>query len=436
MTRTLPRDVVRPVIGRATLLSRPPMARRLAALALSIGLLVLAATPAAARPSVLSAKQVQSQQWWITRLNLQKTWAISKGAGVTVAVLDTGVDASEGDLRGAVRSGFVAGGSGDGRTDTDSSEHGTRIADEIAGRGTGFGLLGVAPAARILPVTIPTVSSGTDPTVTALGRLASMIAPPQVVNMSFGTPGACPALLQDAVRQAVAKGLILVAAAGNQGDAGNPAVYPADCKGVVAVAAVDQNAQAWSGSERQPYVALAAPGVHMIGFDTTAPSGYGYSAGTSDGAAMVSGILAVLRAHLPTTPSRDLVGRVLYTARQFRGAQGSRNPALGYGVARPYNALTARVPADAPNPVYAALGDPSGSSANPPASGPASAPAATGATGTRPAGAPAAANRSGGGSNAGLIAGVVVAALVVALGAGVLVLRNRRRSPLPGPPGA
>lgn len=406
-------------------------------LALSALVLGFAAAPAAGASPGLSPAAVQAQQWWLNRLNLRKAWTLTEGAGVTVAVLDSGINVGFGDLRGAVVPGFVPGGSGSGLTDTDPAEHGTRLADEIAGRGTGFGLLGVAPKATVLPVVVPT-SDIHDATITALDRLATMAHPPQVANMAYGASAACPPDVQAAVRRAVDRGIILVASAGNEGATTNPSNYPANCAGVVAVSAVDQNGHVWTGSERQAYVALAAPGVHMIGYDAQAASGYGYADGTSDSAAIVSGVFALLRAHFPAMPARQLVARALFTAKQFLGAQGSRNDQTGFGVALPYDALTVKVPLSAPNPVYDALGpaapsapatpSASASSQRPGSSGPAPAPSSSAA------GAPSAS--SGGGVSTAVIAAIIIAVLVVALVA-VLLLRRRRSAPAgSGPPGA
>ncbi len=407
-----------------------------------VGLGVVGAGPAAAAPTPsISPAQVQAQQWWIGRLALRQTWAVSKGAGVTVAVLDAGVDATFGDLHGAVVPGFVPGGSGSAQTDTDPAMHGTRMADEIAGRGTGFGLLGVARAAKIMPVLVPHTDT-VAPTVTALGKLAAMTHPPAVVNMSYGASEPCPADLQAAVRRAVDRGMILVAAAGNDGQAANPSDTPANCAGVVAVGAVDVNGRAWAGTERQPYVSLAGPGVRMIGYDAQTPSGYGYASGTSDAAAIVSGIFAVMRSHFPNMAAREIVSRVLYTARQFSGAAHTRTDSTGYGVARPYHALKDSVPANAPNPVYDAVAalpgggsapssspaSSSPSSSSPAASGPASAPASAPHTVTQPG----ATSSSGGGLGTGVIVAIIVAIIAVALV--VLVLLRRRRPAQSAPP--
>lgn len=386
-----------------------------------------AEAPAALPPAAVSPSEVQAQQWWLDKLNVRKAWTVSKGAGVTVAVLDGGVDASFGDLRGAVVPGFVPGGSGDGRKDTDASYHGTLMADDIAGRGTGFGLLGIAPEAKIMPVVVPNDNNIEATTIQALDHLSAMAHPPQVVNMSYGWEAPCSAEMQQSVARATAKGMILVASAGNKGEQGNPPSAPASCPGVVAVGAVDQSIQPWSGSTRAGYVALAAPGVHIIGYDTSASTHYGYADGTSDSAAIVSGMFALLRSHFPKASSRDLVTRALYLTYSLDGTKHQRNPEVGFGVALPYDALTRSVPAGAANPVYDAIKTaptstppaPDTSTSNAPSNAPSN--AATSPAGTR-------SSSAGGsnGSNAGLIIGIVVAVVVVAGLVVLLLVRNRR----------
>src|SRR5205823_6479741 len=203
--------------------------------------------------------------------------------------------------------------------------------------------------------------------------------------------------------------MILVASAGNEGGAeGNPSEYPANCVGVVAVGAVDRNGAAWAQTESQPYVSLAGPGVHMIGYDTSAASGYGYANGTSDASAIIAGAFALLRAHFPSLPSRQLVTRMLHTTHQFQGAPKSRNSTTGYGVALPYNAMTGNVPSTAANPIYDAVeklehsGTPSGSGSSGSSGGGATSTAAgapSGATTVSQAGS----SGGGGGSSTGVI---------------------------------
>lgn len=417
--------------------------RRVGCVLAVVAFLVALGLPGTA--AALPRAQVQAQQWWLDRLGLERAWQITRGQGVTIAIVDSGVNASFGDLRGAVKPGFAVGGSGDGRRDTDKTLHGTRMADNAAGRGTGFGLLGSAPRASILPVQIDyTSSDGQQAASTALDRLSALSDPPGVVNMSFGSDGACTPELQRSVQRAAAKGMILVAAVGNTGDSTNTSEAPANCTGVVAVGAYGNGdtPALWSGSTRQPYVALAGPGARIIGVDTSAASGYGYAFGTSEAAAIVSGGFALLRAQFPDESARRIVTRMLYTARQFDGAQGSRNSSWGYGVARPRVALTEQVPANAPNPIYDALdkldpsGSPTGSSA-PSSSTPTQGSSANGPITDTPGGGDATpapgAQSDDSGSSSGVIIGVLIAVVVLlAIVLAVVLARRRRPAGHPG----
>ncbi len=402
-------------------LGRPAVliSRLLMILTLFVGSALITSPRAQADPG-----STQSQEWWIGRLGLDEVWNISKGAGVTVAVLDGGVQATVGDLRDAVVTGFDSIGRGNGESDTDSEGHGTRMASLIAGRGTSPGVIGVAPQAKILPVVVPTENEN-NYTVVALNRLSAMAHPPQVVNMSYGAPGDCPSDMQAAVKRAVDKGMILVASAGNEGSSTNDSQSPANCAGVIAVGAYDQQLKAWPDSQRQDYVALAGPGVRMIGY---LPAGsVFYGTGTSDAAAIMSGSIAVVRAHFPTMPSRQLVARLIATARQFQGTQGSHNDVFGWGAVRPHHALTDKVPANAPNPVYAALDKVGGGQPPTTGGGSSSAPSTQGA---QPSATPqhvvqAGKKSSGSGVLIGVLVGVLLAAVVVI----AVLLRGRRRAP-------
>jgi subtilisin family serine protease len=240
------------------------------------------------------------------------------------------------------------------------------------------------------------------------------------------------------VRRAVERGIILVAAAGNDAQLGNPTNTPANCPGVVAVGAIDVNGNPWSGSERGSYVSLAGPGVHMIGYDAQAASGYGYATGTSDAAAIVSGIFAVVRSHFPTMPARDVVTRVLYTARQLQGTPHTHNDATGYGIARPYHALKDPVPGNAPNPIYDALAaTPASPTTGSTPTGDSSAGPATSPVGSVPSQAPHTVTQPGassGGLGTGALVAIIAAVVVIVLIAIVVLLRRRQRPAHPAPP--
>ena len=250
--------------------------RVLAAVALAAaGIVMLAGGPAraaATTPSARTGLVPAPGEWWFGRWHVQQeVWPLTEGAGVTVAVLDTGVQASLPDLRGVVlRGGDVSDGraSGDGAGgdtdgDTGNDGHGTAVADLIAGQGYGTGIVGIAPRARILPVKVG--DTGADSVAAAAAGIRFAVAHgARVINMSFGgqvsSPHSCDPVLARAVGYALAHDVVLVAAAGDAGVLPGP-MQPASCAGVLAVAGVGPDGSLWPGSTREPYVAVAAPGL-------------------------------------------------------------------------------------------------------------------------------------------------------------------------------
>ncbi len=152
---------------------------------------------------------------------------------------------------------------------------------------------------------------------------------------------------------AIRKGAVIVASAGNDGDGANLSQYPANCRGVLSVGAIDLGRHAWPKTQRQPYLDVAAPGVHMRAIDDK--SDRGYSNGTSDAAALVSGAVALVWSKFPRLSNRQAVARVLATLKDDADRPG-RDDATGGGIIRPYNAITQNIPASAPNPVFDGLG--------------------------------------------------------------------------------
>ena len=414
-----------------------PVLRLLTATVALACLAVAGAPAAAADPATF-----QKLEWWLTALQMDKVWQLTEGAGVVVAVLDTGSDPHVGDLRGAVLPGYdVTGMGGNGQEDygLPTNPHGTDMATIIAGRGVDPGFKGMAPQAKILPVEMAATANGSQPAdiVAAINLVANLPKPPPIMNISSGVAGPCSAEQQKAILHAISRGIIVVAAAGNDGATGNETNNPANCVGVVAVGAYDQRIAPWSGSEQQPYVALAAPGVKV---PSSVPT-HGLQAfgkGTSAATAAVSGMLALLRAKFPTMAPRQLVARLFATTHHIgpgpsHNTDGSRNrnSVAGYGAALPYQALTAAVPANAPNPIYDAVDAlQKQNSTSPPAAG-ASSPASARAsahTGSAPA-----LHKS---STTPIViaagAGAVTLALVVGIG---LTRRSRRRAhPKPSAP--
>jgi type VII secretion-associated serine protease mycosin len=303
--------------------------------------------------AVVDRTPVSASEWWIPRWGLADVWKVTKGAGVTVAVVDSGVDASRPELGGAVVPGVDFSGHGaDGRVDTDPVSHGTVIAELIAARGFSSGMLiGVAPRVRILPVTIGVAGKFPDAIGVATANAIRWAVDhgASVVNMSYGgVADECVGVLRDAIWYALDRNVSLVAGSGNDGKESNMPVAPALCPGVISVGAVDEQGRPWVNTARQRYVDVAGPGVNIVGIDKRGVVTTG--SGTSEAAALVSGVVALLRARFPEMSARQIVTRLLATAKDA-GAPG-RDDQTGYGIVRPLNALTEDVPADAPNPVY------------------------------------------------------------------------------------
>ena len=311
-----------------------------------------------------AALRPRSDEWWFSAFGVEKyIWPVTKGSGVIVAVLDTGVNASLPELSGAVlKGGDTTGEKTDGRKDLDEEKggHGTGMAALIAGQGGGStGFTGIAPSAKILPVHVdPKLgdSSGVYEAFAqgirfAVDHHAKVISLSQAVN-SEGEPDHCESGIQDAVAYAIQHDVVVVAGAGNSGDTTNPPMLPASCAGVLAVGAIGPSLRPWKGTERQSYVAVAAPGAGgglIGGKGEYFPQAWGTSIAT----ALTSGAIALIRSHNPGMSGRTVVQRLIATALHAK----PWNDQTGYGPIQISSAMKPErypVPSNAPNPVYEA----------------------------------------------------------------------------------
>ncbi|UKW32342.1 MULTISPECIES: type VII secretion-associated serine protease mycosin [Streptomyces] len=309
---------------------------------------VLSAVLAGAAPA--RADAIRVQEWALDALHLQEAWRTTRGAGVTVAVLDTGVDAGHPDLRGRVLPGKDLVGFGARQGDRTWARHGTAMAGIVAGRGhgdgDGDGVLGVAPEARILPVRV-ILEEGDPARAQARGARGGALADgvrwaadhgADVINLSLGDDSATahPDAGEDAaVRYALAKGAVVVASAGNGGRDGDHASYPAAYPGVIAVTAVDRNGGRAAFSTRRWYATLSAPGVGVVIADPDRRYYEGW--GTSAAAAFVSGAAALLRSAHPGLSPAEVRRLLVSSARDV--PPGGRSDELGAGVVDPAAAL-------------------------------------------------------------------------------------------------
>ncbi|MEV1085315.1 type VII secretion-associated serine protease mycosin [Streptomyces sp. NPDC050211] len=279
---------------------------------------------------------------------VEDVWAESQGQGITVAVVDSGVDASHPDLTGQVLDGKDFTGGGDAQKD--ALGHGTSMASLIAGHGHGAGkssgMMGLAPKAKILP--LRTLQTEDDPNHDETWAAAVRYAVDQgvkVINLSFGNDGG--KTLSDgraAIAYAQAHDVVVVAGAGN---AGSIAIdEPAALPGVVSVGAVDKNANRWEGSNTGKGLVLMAPGAEILAADTTRSQQYSLSNGTSGATAYVSAAAALVRSKFPDLSAGQVINRLIKSA-NFAHHDELRAPdeEYGYGVVRPYSALTMDIPA-------------------------------------------------------------------------------------------
>ncbi|HEY0532664.1 MAG TPA: S8 family peptidase [Actinoplanes sp.] len=266
------------------------------------------------------------RQWDLQRLHATTAWQKSTGAGVTVAVLDTGVDASQPDLAGQVLPGYDAIAHG-GTADSDPNGHGTHVAGTIAAlTGNRVGVGSIAPDAKILPIRVMDADGNGYMSAAADGIVYATDHGAGVINMSFSANTQVDAVTA-AVAYARGKGVVVIAAAGNDRQAGSPVAYPAATDGVIAVAATNQKDQVADFSTAGSYVDLAAPGTDIL--STWPQNTIKAMSGTSMAAPHVSAIAALIVAKDPTlTP--DLVEKVLERSAQDLGAPG-RDDDYGYG---------------------------------------------------------------------------------------------------------
>ncbi|MBW8805785.1 MAG: S8 family serine peptidase [Catenulisporales bacterium] len=325
---------------------------------------LLVAAPAA------HADVVRSAQWPIAYLNLPEAWKTTKGAGITVAVLDTGVMGTRADLTGQVTAGPDLVGGKEKPGDPEWGVHGTGMASLIAGHGHGAGnsdgIMGVAPQAKILSVRVIRDEESPDRGLLELSQTPisegiryAVDHGAQVISMSLGGTVAGvdsdTTHEADAVRYAIAHGVSVVVAAGNGGKdpAKDVTEYPAGERGVIGVAAVDRYGERAEFSSTGWDVAVAAPGVGIpMALPVDDPSGDTYAefgpvigsdtligAGTSPACAYVAGVVALIRSENPALSPMQ-IAQILKRTTSHRPAHG-RDDQLGNGIVDPVAALKA-----------------------------------------------------------------------------------------------
>ena len=300
------------------------------------------------------ADQIRDLEYWLADYGFSEAWNTTRGAGVTVAVIDTGVDGSVAELRGAVVGGTdVSGlGSADGQTpvggDVQDSGHGTMVASLLAGRGTGdgTGMIGVAPEANILSVSVAFGDSSS--TVSNDDQIAEAVRwavdnGADVINMSLTRNTLYwPQSWDDAFLYAFENDVVVVAAAGNRGSGTTEVGAPATIPGVLTVAGVDREKGAsFDASSQGITISVAAPSEQLVG--VVPGGGYVLWNGTSAAAPLVSGLVALVRAAYPRLDAAEVMNRVIASANP--NGRVVPSPIYGNGLIDAAEALTSRVSA-------------------------------------------------------------------------------------------
>ncbi|MFC3503215.1 type VII secretion-associated serine protease mycosin [Micromonospora krabiensis] len=307
-------------------------------------------TPVAFAPTDPQGRpdQIRDEQWQLDELDARTAWRSSTGRGVTVAVVDSGVDGSHPDLAGQVLPGIdLVSPNGGGKPDPVG--HGTTVAGLIAGRADdNQGVVGLAPNARILPVRVLDEENRYDDAmIVAKGVRWAVDHGARVINLSLGGSGDSPALAA-ALDYAFARDVVVVACTGNLATSTSTRVwYPAREPGVIAVAGLERSSDnLWSGSITGRATVLTAPATGLVG---ARPDGYWRVQGTSFAAPLVAATAALVRSRYPRMSAGEVVNRLLSTARDI-GPTG-RDDRFGYGLVDPVAALTADVPPVTGNPL-------------------------------------------------------------------------------------
>jgi type VII secretion-associated serine protease mycosin len=358
---------------------------------------MLAVPPAA-------ADSIRDRQWHLTYLNVAAAHALSQGEGVTVAVVDSGVNGNHPDLVGNVLPGVNVTGVGESNGMEDIQGHGTGMAGLIAaqGHGNGDGALGIAPRAKIFPVR-DEQDKGPTPDSVVAGVNAAVKSGAKVISISQG--GSDVLALRNAIESALAADAVVVAAMGNRPKQ-MLADFPARYEGVVAVGAIDQSGNVAGVSVTGSTMVLSAPGTRIVSTDKTA---YRIGDGTSDSTAIVAGAAALVRSKYPNLSAKEVVHRLTATATD-KGPPG-RDPQYGYGVVNLVGALTAAVPPLTPSATPSRPADPTK-----PAAG------ATNAAGSG--------QKNNAGENSGTVIAIAAIAVLVTVGlVGWVLLRRRGRAP-------
>jgi len=291
---------------------------------------------------------LRPQQWALNAVDFESSWSLSTGAGIKVAVVDTGVLGTHEDLAGSVVPGVDLASDANApgvdpahNGEVDPAGHGTHVAGIIAAHPNNkVGIAGAAPGVKIMPVRVLDASGSGSSSNVAQGIIWAADHGARIINLSLGggpSPG-----MQVAMQYALSKQVVTFAAAGNSYQDGNQPSYPAAYPEAIAVAAINQSLQHASFSNTGSYVDIAAPGDLIWSTYGQGHAQYALMSGTSMATPYATATAALILAEKPSLSAAELT-RIVETSATDLGAPG-RDDTFGYGLINPRGGLLAASP--------------------------------------------------------------------------------------------
>lgn len=329
----------------------------LAVVAASVMLLGATATPAPVPDD--PADPVRASEYWLDGARIREAWQTTRGKGVTIAVIDTGIGKVPQTFGDAVIGGTDVSGTGtpDGRTPLGAVDgnHGSWVASLAAGRGAadGTGMIGVAPEANLLSISVGFGAAAAVPFTEQVAKAMHWAVDngADVINLSFTTNTLdWDESWDDAFLYAFEHDVVVVVAAGNRGSGTSIIGAPATIPGVLTVGGVDQTGTASVEASTQGItIGISAPSEGLIG--VSADGKVVPWRGTSGAAPIVSGIAALIRSAHPDIKAIDVINRIIKTAIPVEDAQKPRDPLYGFGLVDAAAAISADIAPVDKNPM-------------------------------------------------------------------------------------
>lgn len=302
---------------------------------------------------------VRASEYWLDQYGVREAWKTTRGAGQKIAIIDTGIGRGPAEFTGAVAGGTDVSGVGasDGRTPVGAvdANHGSWVASLAAARGTGNGrgMIGVAPEAELLSISVGFGASSTKPFTEQIAEAMTWAVDngATIINLSLTTNTLDWDTSWDtAFEYAFDHDVVVVVAAGNRGSGTDRVGAPATIPGVLAVGGVDPNGTASNSASTQGItIGLSAPSERLIGVSADGTL-VGWN-GTSGAAPIVAGIAALVRSAHPELDANNVLNRLIETATPAAGATSVPDKLYGYGLVDAAGAVSARVDTVSENPL-------------------------------------------------------------------------------------